>query len=139
MPIPSSRPTPVALSRTQLWLARGGIAFFLILFALGLVGITILMDENRGNRLSQTRAADLYRNVISVNPLFAGLLVNGGLLGMLFCYTKIRDHFEVMSKQGGEATGDEPRSGKKEDGARPSGVEKKEGGTQKPAEEKKKQ
>lgn len=115
--------------------------FFLILFALGLAGMTILMDENRGNRLSRTRAADLYRKMISVNPLFAGLFVNGGLLGMLFCYTKIRDHFEVLSKQergdAGAVGRPQPRE-ERRDGTQGTGEEKEEV-TPKTAEEKKEQ
>ena len=96
MAFPLSRPPPKELSRVQLVLSRVGFVLCLVSFVVGLVGVAILMDQKQENSLSRTQFAIFYRRMIAVNPMFAGLFVNGGLIGMLFCYTKIKDHFEAL-------------------------------------------
>ncbi|GLC36599.1 hypothetical protein PLESTB_000254900 [Pleodorina starrii] len=71
-------------------------------FVVGIVGMRILLDEDGSSKLSQSAFGQLYKRLIAINPFFSALIFNGGMIGSMFCVTKLIEHAKAgkRAKQG---------------------------------------
>ncbi|GMH40914.1 hypothetical protein BSKO_08818 [Bryopsis sp. KO-2023] len=98
MPVGLDIPQPVLLTPLKQKLFRVGIGVCFLSFVVGCLGLYVLMDEPGDKWLSQTEFGKLYKRLVAFNPIFSAFFVNGGLLGMLMCFVKLRDHRKLIEE-----------------------------------------
>ncbi|GLI66479.1 hypothetical protein VaNZ11_010323, partial [Volvox africanus] len=65
-------------------------------FVAGILGMRILLDEDSSSGLSQSVFGQYYKRLIAINPFFSALLFNGGMIGLMFCITKLVEHGRAL-------------------------------------------
>ncbi|GIL78392.1 hypothetical protein Vretifemale_7807 [Volvox reticuliferus] len=72
--------------------------FCLAAFVVGILGMRILLDEDSSSGLSQSVFGQYYKRLIAINPFFSALLFNGGMIGSMFCVTKLLEHRRAVKR-----------------------------------------
>ncbi|GIL58105.1 hypothetical protein Vafri_12957 [Volvox africanus] len=67
-------------------------------FVAGILGMKILLDEDSSSGLSQSLFGQYYKRLIAINPFFSALLFNGGMIGSMFCVTKLVEHGRALKR-----------------------------------------
>ncbi|EFJ50169.1 hypothetical protein VOLCADRAFT_104005 [Volvox carteri f. nagariensis] len=68
-------------------------------FVIGIFGMRILLDEDGSSSLSRSVFGQYYKRLIAINPFFSALIFNGGMIGSMFCVTKLVEHGYAAKSQ----------------------------------------
>lgn len=84
--------TPKELKPWQAWFTTLCIPFFISMFLCALLGLFVLTDEKQSTWLGQSWFGLQWRRLVDFNGFFSAAFLNGGILGTITAYVRLREH-----------------------------------------------